>query len=366
MYRVTIAEMPFVAAVFPLGGPTGVATSVEIRGWNLEQMRLESAVPRDAPPGMYWVAARGRGGLLSNRFPLARDDLPEVVEKEPNNGGTAAQRVTPPLIVNGLIHDAADRDVFEFEGRAGDRVVAEIRARWLDSSLDSLLTLTDTGGRLIAINDDHEDTGAGLTTHHADSLLIADLPSNGLYRVTVADTQHNGGLEYGYRLRISPPRPEFDLLVVPSGLTFRSNGYASATVHLIRRDRFTGPVRLRLAAPQGEFEMAPVTLDGTQTSARVSIRARRGETHVPVALRIEGIATNAGREIVRVAAGAEDRMQAFLWRHLVPAQELAAIVLPPPGPPRPAVAAAPLAPPPPPAGTSPPPARASTPALSAR
>jgi len=29
---------------------------------------------------------------------------------------------------------------------------------------------------------------------------------------------------------------------------------------------------------------------------------------------------------VRDAVGAEDRMQAFLWRHLVPAQELMALV----------------------------------------
>jgi hypothetical protein len=35
---------------------------------------------------------------------------------------------------------------------------------------------------------------------------------------------------------------------------------------------------------------------------------------------------------VRVAEPAEDRMQAFLWRHLVPAQELKAFVFNPPKP----------------------------------
>ncbi len=33
-----------------------------------------------------------------------------------------------------------------------------------------------------------------------------------------------------------------------------------------------------------------------------------------------------GDRIARVAVPAEDRMQAFLWRHLVPAEELAAVV----------------------------------------
>jgi hypothetical protein len=38
------------------------------------------------------------------------------------------------------------------------------------------------------------------------------------------------------------------------------------------------------------------------------------------------------QKLVRVAEPAEDRMQAFLWRHLVPAQELKAFVFNPPKP----------------------------------
>jgi len=46
----------------------------------------------------------------------------------------------------------------------------------------------------------------------------------------------------------------------------------------------------------------------------------------PVALQLEGQATVAGKTIRRPAAGAEDTMQAFLYRHLVPSQELLVIV----------------------------------------
>jgi hypothetical protein len=38
------------------------------------------------------------------------------------------------------------------------------------------------------------------------------------------------------------------------------------------------------------------------------------------------VATNAGVALVREAVSTEDRMQAFLWRHLVPAQEFEAMV----------------------------------------
>jgi hypothetical protein len=45
-----------------------------------------------------------------------------------------------------------------------------------------------------------------------------------------------------------------------------------------------------------------------------------------------GGAKISGEEVAREAVPAEDRMQAFLWRHLVPAKELDAFVFNPPPP----------------------------------
>jgi len=53
------------------------------------------------------------------------------------------------------------------------------------------------------------------------------------------------------------------------------------------------------------------------------------ETRQPVNLVVEGRATIDGRDVVREAVPAEDRMQAFLWRHLVPAGEMKALVYDP-------------------------------------
>ena len=35
VYRVTLGELPFVTSIFPLGGPAGTQTTVELTGWNL-------------------------------------------------------------------------------------------------------------------------------------------------------------------------------------------------------------------------------------------------------------------------------------------------------------------------------------------
>jgi hypothetical protein len=44
---------------------------------------------------------------------------------------------------------------------------------------------------------------------------------------------------------------------------------------------------------------------------------------------VEGRAKSGDQKIARNAVPAEDRMQAFLWRHLVPTQELKALVFNP-------------------------------------
>ena len=87
-----------------------------------------------------------------------------------------------------------------FDGRAGDKIVAEVYGRRLNSPLDSLLRLTDSSGNVLEWNDDHvlKDSHLhkdvmGLITHHADSYLLAELPKDGNYYVQLTDTQHHGG-----------------------------------------------------------------------------------------------------------------------------------------------------------------------------
>jgi len=103
-----------------------------------------------------------------------------------------------PIIINGRINQPGDMDVFRFDGRAGEQIVAEVYARRLDSPLDSVLILTDVTGKQLAFNDDYEDTGSGLNTHYADSYLAVTLPATGAYFVHIGDTQHGGGEAYGY------------------------------------------------------------------------------------------------------------------------------------------------------------------------
>jgi len=325
VYRITIGELPFVTGVFPLGAPLGKQVDVKFSGWNLELAHIP-VFPEAREPGIYRIAASTPAGRTSNFVPFAIDTLPECFDTESNDDPLHAQRVQMPTIVNGRIDRPGDWDVFQVRGRAGQTIVAEVYARRLDSPVDSLLKLTDAKGNLLAANDDHDDPGSGLNTHHADSYLIYDLPADGTYYIHLGDTAHAGGEDYGYRLRISPPRPDFELRVVPSSVSLRSRGTAVVTVYAIRKDRFDGPIALSLKNPPPGIEARPVTLPAGKESVRMTIRTTLRGTKKPFNLRIEGRAKAGGTEIAHLAVPAEDRMQAFLWRHLVPAEQLATLV----------------------------------------
>src|ERR1035438_8123936 len=119
-----LGELPFVTGIFPLGGRGGTRIAVELKGWNLPAGKITEDT-KGKPAGVYPIAARN-GQLVSNRVPFAVDALPEVLEKEPNNRKENAQRVTLPVIVNGRIDQPGDWDVFRFDGRAGEEIVAEV------------------------------------------------------------------------------------------------------------------------------------------------------------------------------------------------------------------------------------------------
>jgi len=318
VYRIILGEVPYVTSIFPLGGAAGARTTVELKGWNLP---VASLTQTNAEPGVYPLAVRHEAGFI-NRLPFAVDSLPECLEREANNTIATAQPVTLPIMVNGRIDHPGDWDVFRFEGHAGDAVVAEVYARRLDSALDSVLKLTDANGTQLAYNDDHEDKGAGLDTHYADSYITATLPADGAYYIHLGDAQHQGGPEFAYRLRISPPRPDFALRVVPSSLSVRGGASVPVTVYALRRDGFTNEISLDLAdAPKG-FRLTGAKVPANQDQVRLTLQAPPEPTDAPIQLSMEGRAFIQGHPVEHLAVPADDMMQAFAYRHLVAAREM--------------------------------------------
>ncbi len=332
VYRIAVGELPFITQTFPLGGRAGVSTVAAIDGWNLASKRLRL----DTQPGDDHIrqTTLRENERVSNEVTYAVDTLPECTETEPNDDTQSAQRIDLPRIVNGRIIRPGDVDVYQFEGRAGDEVVAEVLARRLHSPLDSLLRVTDASGRVLEWNDDymqkdgqlHRDMGS--LTHHADSYLSVRLPEDGTYYVHLADAQNHGGEAYGYRLRIAPPRPDFALRMTPSSLSMRAGTVAPFTVHVLRKDGFEGEVELVLKDAPAGFALSGGRVPSGRDRVRMTLAAPQKPVDQPVALQLEGRARIDGETVSRPVVPSEDVMQAFLYCHLVPSQELTVVVRP--------------------------------------
>jgi len=331
VYRVAVGEQPFITEMFPLGGRTGVTTVASIAGWNLSKAQL----PLDTQPGGDCIrqTALRQGKWISNCVAYAVDTLPECDETEPNDSAGKAQAISLPRIVNGRIARPGDVDVFQFKGRAGEEVVAEVFARRLRSPLDSVLRLADASGRVLEWNDDCEQkdgqlrTEAGLLTHQADSYLRARLPKDGLFRVHLADAQHHGGQAYAYRLRIGAPRPDFALRVSPSSISMPAGRAAPVCVHALRKDGFKGEIEIVLKDAPAGFALNGGRIPDGRDSVRMTLTAPREPLDQPVVLRLKGRARIGGQTVSRPVIPSEDMMQAFLYRHLAPSRELMAAVI---------------------------------------
>ena len=219
VYRMTIGELPFVTSVFPLGGQAGVDAVIEVKGFHLAETRLTPDL-RTRLRGLHRLTVAGSADAFQSLVLDSRCPTEGHEQQLRLNGATG----DPPIVMNGTIGMPGDLDVFTFRGRAGQEVVAEVRARRLGSPLDAWLKIMDDQGRTLAWNDDQEDPGSGLDTHHADAYVRVTLPADGAYAVQLRDTQHQGGEAFGYRLRLSEPQPDFDLREVTLRVVVRRGG----------------------------------------------------------------------------------------------------------------------------------------------
>jgi hypothetical protein len=259
---------------------------------------------------------RGREDFV---YRISVGELPFTLNTLPRgNVTTNVQTVTLPIVVNGCIARPKDQHMFRFEGRAGERVVAEVMAHRFDSLLDSILVLSDAAGKRIAFNDDSEDKDTGLNMRHPDSYLAVTLPANGAYFVHLTDAHQKGGPNHTYRLRLSAPQPDFALRVTPSSVNIRAGASAALTVYALRRDGFSGPISLALKDPPKGFALAAAEVPANHDQVKITLTAPPMPTTAPLTLHIQGRAAG----IVRSAVPADNVTQAFAYRHLVPAQEL--------------------------------------------
>ena len=252
VYRLTISAGPRVDHVYPLGARRGGPSKFEVAGSGLPAGPIDINIPADAPRD--FSHRLSVGDTRSNAFLLDVDDLPEVLEGEPNDEPGQTKSVTAPAVLNGRIDKPGDRDCWAIAMKKGETLEFDVRAARLGSPLLAVLTVRTPKG----------DELQGAEGGQGDPSLKVVANEDGTYYATVADRFRNrGGAEFAYRLRVDKPRvPGFRLQALADSRTVARGAQAPVKLQIERFGGFNAPIDLTVEGLPGD-----VTLSNSKSAA---------------------------------------------------------------------------------------------------
>jgi hypothetical protein len=242
VYRLTLTTGSFVDHVVPLAIQAGVARKVELRGWNLEDKSEDLDPPLSSVGQRFsWPSHH-----LANRVPASVLVMPHPtrIEHEPNSL-QQSQAVELPLSITGHIDSPRDVDAFRFAAKQGQRLRFEVIARAVGSQMDPVIRIHDSAGVLIKEVDDEGPVLADLDTEFV-------IPSDGDYRVAVADRFQHHGARYVYLLNITDAVPDYTLSVGSDVFVLTSDKELEIPVTVSRTVGFAEVIEVRaVGLPEG-------------------------------------------------------------------------------------------------------------------
>jgi hypothetical protein len=294
VYRLTITAGPSVDHGFPLGGRRGTTAKFELSGGNVPAAPVEIALLADAPSRFF--ATVGPSDAASNRFPLAVDDLPELLEQEPNDIPAPTQPVSVPAILNGRIDKPGDVDSWAFRAAKDQTLEFDVLAARLGSPLDSVIVLLDAAGKELARADD-------IGGNQSDSFLRHTFKEEGTYVVRVEERlASRGGRAFAYRLRVATPAaPDFRLHLPADAVTVNRGGEAKLKLRVERLGSFAEPVNLEFAGLPPGVAVANATIPGNAGDFEIVFKAEAAAPVTGRAVTIRGTAMVAGKPVTRLA-----------------------------------------------------------------
>ncbi len=322
VYRVSIGELPFVSGVFPLGAKYGVPAKVRLYGSNLAEDTIEAFSGRRDLPVQY-INGRSKDGAASNSLPFAFSDLPEIINEGGNETLAKARPVTLPCVINGRILTPGVPDLYSFEAAEGETFSLDAAARRLGSPMDTYLEVLNAAGEKLAFNDDDATyKWLGTITHHSDSFISFKAPKSGTYFAGIRDIQGKGGENYAYRLRISSPMPDFEVFALPAGVLVPKGGSGWITLRAVRKEGFKGDIRVFPSSESQDIRLSAAVIPDGKNEIKTSFSCAGGAEGSTRPLELMAGSTNGNAIVIHHVVAAEELMQAFAWKHIVPVNSL--------------------------------------------
>ncbi len=355
VYRLQIAERPYIDFVYPSAAAPGSKTRFEVYGRNLpggqptnetvggrplQKLEVTIDVPQPSATGKLetenYILASGSwiDGFSyrlkspqgdSNPVLLGFSSAPVVLEQEPNQPASKAQKVTLPCEFVGRFQQPRDVDYVQFDAKQGESYWIEVYSQRMGAATDPYLLLQRVqvnaeGKEQVSDIREIDDTavnvgGFAFNTSADDPSYGFTVPADGTYRLLIRDLYYSGDPRFVYRVAIRPAEPDFRLVALAPMPTNQNNqvsiwspllrrgGNVMVNVMALRREGFNGPIEVSAEGLPPGVQCRSVTIGPSQNSVPLVFTAAADAKGWAGAIRIVGKAKVAERELVREARG---------------------------------------------------------------
>lgn len=116
----------------------------------------------------------------------------------------------------------------------------------------------------------NDDGGPGFGR---DSRIIFDPPADGEYKVRIADTRGLGGVNFGYRLTVRPPREHFTVQATTTNAAVSRGSAIPVTLTADRIDGYEGPIDVRFESLPPGFHLPATRIAAGLYSTTIALYA---------------------------------------------------------------------------------------------
>ena len=160
-----------------------------LEGSGAGRLNVEVTLPGDCPLGWFPLFVETDQGV-SLPMPMAIDTLPQ----RSAGGSSPDQPAQLPAAFSGQMAGANVARIY-FQGKAGDRVAAEVEAKRLGSAMDPVVEIKSARGTPLVI-------GWGETLLRGDARVELRLPRDGVYFAEVHDLTYKAPGQNRFRLKL--------------------------------------------------------------------------------------------------------------------------------------------------------------------
>ncbi|HKB01018.1 MAG TPA: PPC domain-containing protein [Gemmataceae bacterium] len=250
VYRLTLTTGGFADYPMPLAVERKPGATVAVHGWNI-------------PPDARTLPVTGSGDTATVFHPRLANPLAVRLESHPCWDAVGPQTYQPPFSLTGRLDSPGAVGTVSIAAKKGQPLQVRVESREYRLPVNPVIRVLDAAGKPAA--------RAEPPKINSDVELNFTPPVDGTYKVEVRDLHGDGGPRFVYRLRVTPPEPDFDLAVNNDRFALNPGKPLDIAVMLTRRNGFAKEFELAaeglptgvsavVAPPMGKADGGVVTL----------------------------------------------------------------------------------------------------------